>query len=156
MLVEDIHILASGEKWVGYGVRSFSSTIREVVDDSRNNLLMTIYTISDMKIVESIERALERGVSIEIFIYFPDQSFNNRAINEIVKMEDCYNYLKIYRIRNEVLHAKLLVADGQKIIAGSANPTFSGMVKNYELGFLIEDDQTAHKILTILRRLANV
>ncbi|MBU0756659.1 MAG: phospholipase D family protein, partial [Nanoarchaeota archaeon] len=70
-----------------------------------------------------------------------------------IKMESMYDYLKIYRIKNEVLHAKVLVADGETTLVGSANPTFGGMVRNYELGFLVEDQKISHKILTILGRL---
>jgi len=150
---ENIRIVASGEKWVGYGIRSFSSVIEEIVGKAKEKLVMTVYVLSDMNVVKEIKEALERGVSVEIFIYFSSSNIRNDAVDEIIKMEKIYNYLKIRRIEDEVLHAKVLVADGKISLVGSANPTFGGMVKNYELGFLVEDQKISHRILTVLRRL---
>ena len=138
---------------MGYGIRSFSSVIEEVINNARKKLVMTIYVLTDMKIVKGLQKALERGISVEIFIYFPSQYQENEAVDEIIKMESMYDYLKIHRIKNEILHAKVLVVDGETALVGSANPTFGGMVKNYELGFLVEDQKISHKILTILWRL---
>jgi len=149
----NIRIVASGEEWVGYGIRSFSSVIEEVISNARKKLVMTIYVLTDMNIVKGLQKALERGISVEIFIYFPSHYPENEAVDEFIKMESRYDYLKIHRIKNEVLHAKVLVADGETALVGSANPTFGGMVRNYELGFLVEDQKISHKILTILWRL---
>jgi len=48
-------------------------------------------------------------------------------------------------IENDILHAKVLVADGYEVLVGSANPTFGGMVKNYEIGLLVDDVAIAQK-----------
>lgn len=152
-MVDDVRIIATGEKWIGYGIRSFSSIIDEMMKSAKKELVLTVYVITDKNVVNNIEKALERGVSVEIFIYIPDQSEENDSIKKLHKLEHGYKYLKINNINNEVLHAKILVIDGYKILVGSANPTFGGLIKNYELGFLVEDGRVAHKILTMLRRL---
>ena len=69
------------------------------------------------------------------------------------KLSKEYRYLRIHTISDEVLHAKVLIVDGDRVLAGSANPTFGGMVKNYEPGFLVKDGRIAQKVLTLLRRL---
>lgn len=145
--------MASGEKWVGYGIRSFSATICELVDNAMNSLTMTVYAISDTSIVRSIERALERGVSVEIYIYYTDSSSSNSSIKAILEMEEHCCNLKIHKIVDKLLHAKVTVVDGEKVMCGSANATFAGMVTNYELGVLINNQEIARKILTIMRRL---
>ena len=152
-MVNKVLAVATGEKWVGYGVRSFSSMIEEIMNCAEKELVMTAYVISDMNIVKNIKNALEKGISVEIFIYLPDPAHRTGATDEILRLKDEYSYLTIHMISDKILHAKVLVADGRKVLAGSANPTFGGMVKNYELGLLVEDGRIAQKILTMLRRL---
>ena len=151
--MSEITIVSTGEKWVGYGFRSFSSVIEEMMSVAEKEIVMTAYVISDMKVVDSVKNALERGISVEIFIYLPDSSQRTSAVNEIFKLSKEYRYLKIHTISDEVLHAKVLIVDGDRVLAGSANPTFGGMVKNYEPGFLVKDGRIAQKVLTLLRRL---
>ena len=151
--MSEITIVSTGEKWVGYGFRSFSSVIEEMMSIAEKEIVMTAYVISDMKVVDSVKNALERGISVEIFIYLPDSSQRTSAVNEIFKLSKEYRYLRIHTISDEVLHAKVLIVDGDRVLAGSANPTFGGMVKNYELGFLVKDGRIAQKVLTLLRRL---
>lgn len=151
--MDNIRIVATGERWVGYGIRSFASVTRDLMDSAKKELLMTVYVITDTNTVDNIRRALERGISVEIFIYSPDSFETNQALDEIFRLQEEYAYLKIHRIEDEVLHAKVLIADNKKILAGSANLTFGGMVKNYELGFLVEDSKMAQKTIRLLRRL---
>jgi len=149
-------LIATGDRWVGYGVRSFLSVIDDVINGSKNDLIMTIYVINDKKIINLIRSALERGVYVEIFIYYPDDPEKRQyqyIIDELFSMCARYNYLKIHTINNEVLHAKVLVADGQKVIMGSANLTLGGMVKNYEMGFILNDIKIAEDVSGLLKKL---
>lgn len=146
-----INVIATGEQWVGYGVRSFSSVIKEIMSHAEKELLMTVYVISEMNVVKNIKDTLERRIFVEIFIYVPDTSLRTEVIDEIFRLKGMYSYLTIHMVKGEVLHAKVLVADGRRVLAGSANPTFSGMVRNYELGFLVENGRVVQNILTMLR-----
>lgn len=152
MLV-DIIPVATGEKWIGYGVRSFQSIIHELISKASNELIMTVYVITSMDIVDDLRNALERGVGVEIYLYSEETQEENDAIRSILKLKDEFDYLKLYRIKEEMLHAKVLVADGHKVLSGSANFTFSGMFKNYELGFIVNDSTIAMQILTLIKRL---
>ena len=152
MLV-DIIPVATGEKWIGYGVRSFQSIIHELISKASNELVMTVYVITSMDIVDDLRNALERGVGVEIYLYSEEKQEENDAVLSILKLKDEFDYLKLYRIKEEMLHAKVLVADGDKVLSGSANFTFSGMFKNYELGFLVNDSTIAMQILTLIKRL---
>ena len=152
MLV-DIIPVATGEKWIGYGVRSFQSIIHELISKASNELVMTVYVITSMDIVDDLRNALERGVGVEIYLYSEEKQEENDAVLSILKLKDEFDYLKLYRIKEEMLHAKVLATDGYKVLSGSANFTFSGMFKNYELGFLVNDSTIAMQILTLIKRL---
>ncbi|MBP1910330.1 phospholipase D-like domain-containing protein [Methanolobus bombayensis] len=145
--------VATGEKWVGSGVRSFKSVIRELISTASNELVMTVYVLTSSDIVNDLQKALERGISVEIYLYAEGIEKENDKVQTIIRLQDEYEYLHIYKIQNDMLHAKVLVADGVKVISGSANFTLSGMTKNYELGFLVSDPDIAMKILTLIKRL---
>jgi cardiolipin synthase len=149
----DIVPVATGEKWVGCGVRSFQSIIHELISEASNELVMTIYVLTSMDIVDDLRSALERGLKVEIYLYTEEKQKENNALKSILQLENEYNYFKLYRIKEDMLHAKVLVADGAKVLSGSANFTFSGMTKNYELGFLVNDSAIAMNILTLVKRL---
>jgi cardiolipin synthase len=145
--------VATGDKWVGSGVRSFKSVIRELISTASNELVMTVYVLTSSDIVNDLQKALERGISVEIYLYAEGIEKENDKVQAIINLQDEYEYLHIYKIQNDMLHAKVLVADGVKVISGSANFTLSGMTKNYELGFLVNDPDIAMKILTLIKRL---
>ena len=153
MMQVDIVPVATGEKWIGYGVRSFQSIIHELISKASNELVMTVYVLTSMDIVDDLRNALERGVRVEIYLYSGEIQTENDAVRSILQLENEYNYLRLYRIKEDILHAKVFVADGGKVLSGSANFTFSGMTKNYELGFLVNDSTIAMKILTLVKRL---
>ncbi|MDY0129530.1 MAG: phospholipase D-like domain-containing protein [Methanosarcina vacuolata] len=152
-MIEEIIPVATGEKWVGYGIRSFRSVINDLISNATNELYLTAYVLTDMSIVNKLKNALERGVQVEIYLYVDESSIRNETVDYILNLKREFNYLKIHRIENEILHAKVLVADGKKVLSGSANFTFSGMTNNYELGFLIEDPYTALQILKLIKKL---
>jgi len=145
--------VATGEKWVGSGVRSFKSVIRELISTASNELVMTVYVLTSSDIVNDLQKALERGISVEIYLYAEGIERENDKVQAIISLQDEYEYLHIYKIQKDMLHAKVLVADGVKVISGSANFTLSGMTRNYELGFLVNDPDIAMKILTLIKRL---
>lgn len=153
MVIEKISPVATGEEWIGYGVRSFKSVINDLISNAKNELVLTVYVLTDTSIVDNLENALERGIKVEIYLYEGDVCEKNKAVIYILQLQNKFDYLKIYRIKDKMLHAKVLVADGKKILSGSANFTFSGMISNYELGFLVEDPSMALQILKLIKKL---
>ena len=147
-------LVATGEKWIGYGIRSSLSVIQELMANTKNELALTVYIISSMSIVNSIEACLDRGIHVEIFIYSPELRTNNAAMERIREIRTKYEYLSLHEVTTDVLHAKILVSDGKRVLIGSANPTYSGMVRNYEMGLLLDDGRIANNIIDLLRRLA--
>lgn len=146
-------MIATGEKWVGYGTRTISSAVDEIINGAEVSLSLTIFAISDRGIVEGIKRALERGVTVEVFIYYPEDPAFVGSSKEMVSMDSLYSNLSIHKIRNEVLHAKVIIGDGKRVVVSSANATHAGMFTNYELGVMIDDQDVAYQILEVLRKL---
>ncbi|MGC8646643.1 MAG: phospholipase D-like domain-containing protein [Thermoplasmata archaeon] len=146
----NVTLVVSGERWVGYGLRSFSSVLEEMISDAKWEIVFTAYMISDLKILENLKRALSKGISVEIFIYKPEES-GPSIVDWISMMKRDYDNLTVHMIRDYVLHAKVIIVDQSLILLGSANPTLSGMVRNYEIGLFLRDESLAQKILELLR-----
>jgi phosphatidylserine/phosphatidylglycerophosphate/cardiolipin synthase-like enzyme len=150
-LLNDLEVVATGEKWIGNEVRSISSVIREIIDLTENYLLLTIYILSDVKLLKYIEKALEKGVYVDLYVYNPEKRIYG-VTNELNTLESKYRRLKIFKIYNAVFHAKVLVSDGKRALIGSANLTRSAMLTNYEMGIMIKNPEIAFEIERVVRR----
>lgn len=146
--------VATGEAWVGYGVRSFRSVISELITSANAELIMTVYLLTSREIVNEIKGALSRGVLVTVYLYDDEKKITKTgAVGNIYKLQKEYPYLNICRIKNKVLHAKILVADCKKVLVGSANFTQPAMVNNYEMGFLIEDTAVAGQVIDLIQKM---
>ena len=122
------------------------------MNKAENNILVTIYILSDKAIINSIKNALKKKILVEIFIYLSDKSQNKKISKEFYKLGEQYKNLKIHEVNEKLLHAKVLVVDYKYVLIGSANLTFGGMVKNYELGVLIDDEEIARKVMHLVKK----
>ena len=64
-----IKVVASGKKWIGSGIISTSTVVEELINKSKTSLLITSYVLSNYNIINLIKNALERGITIDLFIY---------------------------------------------------------------------------------------
>lgn len=147
-----MQIIASGDKWIGYGIRTFPAVVKELIDKSEKSIIITIYMISDKIIIDNIKNALKRNVLVELFIYYPTPEINFNATNELSELTGRYTNLRIHKVEKKMLHAKVLVVDYKYLMIGSANLTFGGMIKNYELGVLIEDKEIASEVASLIKK----
>lgn len=149
----DVIAVATGDAWIGHGVRSFQSVIAELMDGAKRELILTAYVLTNTDVVNDISTALERGVAVTVYLYDDGMGItNNDAVRRILAFREEYPYLKIKKVQNRVLHAKIIVADGRKVLAGSANLTYLALISNYELGFLIDNPTIAGKIIELIRK----
>ena len=147
--------VATGEKWIGNSVRHTSSVINELINDAEKSLIFTAYLITSDDIVDQIEKALNRGVTVKVYIY--NKQDNQSHIYNIEKLHELasnYPYLTVIDINDVVLHAKIIISDMKVMYCGSANLSQHALDSNYELGFLIEDSEVIGKIAQLLSKLS--
>ena len=151
--------VATGDNWIGYGVRSSSSVIRDLILDAKKEVVLTAYLLTNHEIVSQIKQVLDRGVSVIVYIYI-DRNANSfqttKAVTQLYALKEEYPYLKIIEVRNGMLHAKVIISDGHSIYCGSANLSYTALESNYELGFLVRDGNIAGKICDLLQKLEGV
>ena len=151
--MESLTVVATGEKWVGYGVRSFGQIIAELINGAERQILITIYAVTDPNLYAKVESALRRGVEIHVYSDNTDIDRTGRLQSKLDDLQKQYPNLKIHTIDEEVLHAKVIVTDNTKVLVGSANLSHSGLVNNYELGLLVNDRKVADRFIGLLRAL---
>jgi len=145
--------VATGDAWIGYGVRSFQSVISEMIENAEKELILTVYVMTNIDIVNTLSNALDRGVSVTIYLYDDGDGITKKdAVRKISALCEEYPYLTIKTVRKRVLHAKVIVADGRKVLAGSANLTYPALTNNYELGFLVENATVAGKVIELIKK----
>jgi len=149
----DAKVIATGDLWVGYGIRSFQSELIETMMNARESILISAYTITEKSIIHSMEKVLKKGVSVTLYLYASETSNYHQFSDVLNQMERKYGNFWINKVKNTVLHAKVLVSDNTDVIIGSANPTQSGMYLNYELGLHLRSEEIARNIIMLLERL---
>lgn len=154
-----VTILATGERFIGKGIRAVEPVIEELILGARREVHIASYLFGSGAegIFRLLERSLESGVSALIVV--------NRLENQPVEIRDWLSSLRT-RFRQarvaefgtspgRALHAKAVVADRSRAVVGSANLTWGGLVGNYEIGVLVEG-APAWQVASLIDRLAEM
>jgi phosphatidylserine/phosphatidylglycerophosphate/cardiolipin synthase-like enzyme len=140
----DVKVVVTGIDWMGGGVGSIESAMRQLFQDAKHEILLTVYTITssaDM-LFDWLEFALSRGVEIKMVVNRLED-LTPVVINKLRQFANSYPYFNLYNFTSDDsvdLHAKLIVVDRQKAIVGSSNLSRRGLLTNYELALTVEGE----------------
>ncbi len=139
-----VNTVVTGLAWMGTGVRSVQSALRDMLQSANQEVFLCAYSISSgaNEILSEFERCLQRGVKLTVIINrFEEQPKDIQTY--FLKLKSSYSYCKVYDFKNdnEELHAKLVVVDRAIALVGSANLSMRGMRQNYELGIILRDSE---------------
>lgn len=120
------------------GVNSF---LTKVIDDTKKNLDIMMYSFTSEKLAKAVVRAHKRGVVVRVLLDETQAGGQHSQDEFLIK-----NGVKV-RIENQEgsLHNKVTIVDGKMVITGSYNWTTSAEEKNQEniIIFTVEDDEEA-------------
>jgi phosphatidylserine/phosphatidylglycerophosphate/cardiolipin synthase-like enzyme len=140
--------------WTGPGTQSVplrrvDQVLYELVDNARKTVLLVSYAAyKAKKALESLRRATDRGVTVELVIELSRQSGGKLVFDSAAAIRKSVPEARIFywpleeRQQNESgkygsMHAKCLVVDGEAALLSSANLTDYALELNMELGLLI-------------------
>jgi len=140
--------------WTGPGtetvpLRRVDQVLYELVETSKKGVLLVSYAAYKAeKAMESLRRAAERGVRVELVMELSQQSGGKIAFDSVDEIRANVPQARIFywplekRPANESrrygsMHAKCLVVDGEAALISSANLTDNALELNMELGLLI-------------------
>lgn len=118
----------------------------ELVDQAHTSLDLELFVLTDAAVVHALEQARGRGVRVRLLLD-PDQrpSDASAATLRAAGVE-----VRLYRGSGEKLHAKAAVADGHRILFGSANWTAGGFQRNHELDIELDSSAVASTMLAAM------
>lgn len=153
-----ITLLATGEHLVGKGVRAFNSVLEEILRSATREIQIAVYRMdaSATPMLDILEDAARRGVRVLIILSAVDEQPEN--IRKRLLRPGGLSGIRVVDFRSkkgDLLHAKTIVVDRQRAIIGSANLTWGGLVRNYEIGVLMEGPEV-WEIARLLDLLAGV
>ena len=136
--------VVTGLAWMGTGVRSVQSALKDMLREAEREILLCAYsiTVGADEILEEFENCLKRGIKFHGII----NRFQNQP-QEIqqyfLDLVSKYPYCQIYNFNDpiEELHSKLIVVDRSVALIGSANLSRRGMKQNYELGIILHNEE---------------
>ena len=107
----------------------------EVINEARVTIDLELFVLTDTGIVHALEAAATRGVRVRILLD-PSQPSSDPSLHALLAAGLA---IRLYRSRGELLHAKAIVADGRRVLFGSANWSGGGFARNHELDIELLD-----------------
>jgi len=123
------------------------------IDSARHTLFIQNDRYQDMVIIERLIRAVKRGVKVRLMSPPPHALKKEKIVEGIGALHVLHDMgIKIRRLRDLDLHAKLLLADGRKAIIGSINLTTGSFDERRELAIEMEDAPIIERLNGITHR----
>ena len=128
--------------------KRINNVINEIVENSEKSLLITGYSISEFveDMIDKIIEKSQRGLFVKIFI---NDLNKQKSIEKLLRYRG--KFLQLYDYANNddkmaALHAKIILADGERSIISSANLSYHGMAGNIEMGTFINSVKLGKQI----------
>lgn len=123
--------------------RSYEPAIIELLDNAKESIIISMYVISAdpapiKLLLGDLEEALDRGVTVEIYLNTQFKTSNTAKITAPLKSLK-QKGAKIYLASSlHMLHDKLIIIDRRYVVEGSTNWSVSALKDNYESATIID------------------
>ncbi len=127
--------------------------IAHFIDEAKHSLWLQNERYQDPIIIEHLVRASGRGVKIHVMARPPHKLKAEKLIEGVGGlriMEDVG--IKIHKLKHLKLHAKMLLADGDRAIVGSINLTPGSFDSRRELAIEVHEDQVVDRLHDIVHQ----
>jgi len=124
--------------------------IARFIDEAKHSLFLQNDRYQDMVIIERLIRAANRGVKVHIMSPSPHTLKKDKLVEGVGALRIMNDVgIKIHNLQHLVLHAKLLLADGERAIAGSINLTTGSFDERRELAIEVTDEKIIERLQKI-------
>ena len=109
--------------------------IKELIRSAQQELIIAAFRLDSEELIDLILQRANAGVNVQIHLDHGQIKDNDAPRQAYKRLID--NGINVERWEEDFyrsLHAKVLIADGERAIIGSANLTDRGMDRNIELG----------------------
>jgi cardiolipin synthase len=128
---------------MGGGVGSIVTAIEEMLVGAKKEVHILAYAVSDgaEQLFAILSDKLREGVRVTMIIQRLDMQYHSapaRLKSLAASYPGTFLLFDFTPDESEALHAKCVIADRKVALVGSANLSFNGLIRNHELGIVIE------------------
>lgn len=138
-----VSVAATGLGWVGGGAGAIEGRLTHLITTADRELAFAIYAMSPTaRVWAALERAIDGGIFCTLVInrlesQHPEMRERLRTLRD--RHRPTFRVLEfVGETDRDYLHAKIVVADRQRAIVGSANLTAHGLLLGHELAVCID------------------
>jgi phosphatidylserine/phosphatidylglycerophosphate/cardiolipin synthase-like enzyme len=121
--------------------------IARFIDEAKHSLFLQNDRYQDLVIIERLVRAAHRGVKVHIMSRPPHTLKKDKLVEGVGGLRVMNDVgIKIHNLHHLVLHAKMLLADGERAIVGSINLTTGSFDERRELAIEFDDEKVMERL----------
>lgn len=113
-----------------------------LIQSARASLEIETEVMADREVTDALSAAASRGVQVRVIMTPPDP--DESSYDGLKKLADAGVAVRV--LKRPYIHAKIVVADGQRAFVGSENFTATSLDQNRELGVLTENQSVVRRI----------
>jgi phosphatidylserine/phosphatidylglycerophosphate/cardiolipin synthase-like enzyme len=123
-----------------------------LIDEAKHALWLQNERYQDPVMIEHIVRASRRGVRVHVMARPPHKLKKDKLSEGVSGLRILQDVgVKIHKLRHVKLHAKLLLADGNRAIIGSINLSPGSFDSRRELAIEVKDDRVIDRVDKVVR-----
>ncbi len=124
----------------------------QLIDDAKDSLWLQNERYQDPVIIEHIVRAKERGVKVHVMARPPHKLKREKLVEGVSGLRILQDVgIKIHKLKHVKLHAKVLLADGERAIIGSINLAPGSFDSRRELAIEVRDKHVVDRVHVVLK-----
>jgi cardiolipin synthase A/B len=124
----------------------------QLIDDAKHSLWLQNERYQDPVMIEHIVRAKERGVHVRVMARPPHKLKRDKLVEGVSGLRILRDVgIKIHKLKHVKLHAKVLLADGERAIIGSINLAPGSFDSRRELAIEVRDKHVVDRIHEVLK-----
>lgn len=127
----------------------------DIIDNSKNYIRIMSYSFTLSDIVNSLCKAKDRGVDVEVLID-KGAARSKKAITLLTALQACGGRVYVDNSSVPIAHNKIMMVDNTTMTTGSVNWSANGFFKNAENMLIIRNDPIFYKYMdNFLKRSKN-
>jgi cardiolipin synthase A/B len=124
----------------------------QLIDGAKHSLWLQNERYQDPVMIEHIVRAKERGVHVHVMARPPHKLKRDKLVEGVSGLRILRDVgIKIHKLKHVKLHAKVLLADGERAIIGSINLAPGSFDSRRELAIEVRDKHVVDRIHEVLK-----
>lgn len=121
--------------------------IIDFIDSAKESIDIEVYVFTSRDVVDALERARRRGVSIRIIL---EKEVIGNDNDEIFAELASKGYNVRFASRSyQLTHSKFIIIDGKAVLVGSHNLSNSALFKNREASIITRDGESVSEFIRV-------